>query len=83
MASLRGVRTFGLANYNGPGHCATCEHPRRAIIDAHLVNETESLRTLSKRYSISSAALWKHRTNHLGIAHARTGRLVKRQRGEV
>lgn len=68
---------FRLANFKGPGHCAACQHPRRPIIDAHLVNETESMRTLGERYGMTATSLYRHRVNHLGIANARTGRLPK------
>ena len=71
------MRRFGLKNYGGPGCCATCEHPRRAIIDACLKSESESLRYLSERYSISKSALWQHRVKHLGLPRAKKGRAVK------
>jgi len=70
-------RKQGKANLNGPGQCATCEHPRRAIIEACLRNESVSLRGLGKRYGISAPALYRHRVNHMGIARAITGRMPK------
>lgn len=68
---------FGLINFQGPGRCASCKHPRRAIIDSHLINETESLEYLAGRFGISPAALHRHRKLHLGIVKARTGKAVK------
>lgn len=74
---MKGRRRFGLINFQGPGRCASCKHPRRAIIDSHLINETESLAYLAERYRISAPALHRHRKLHLGIVKARTGKAVK------
>jgi|GEM_PF-2234259 len=47
--------------------CSTCVHPNRAIIDALLREDKLSLRTIGGRHGLSSSALHRHRTRHLGL----------------
>ena len=64
--------------------CLTCTHPRAAIINCALINETASLPKLSDRYGMSVTALYKHRVNHLGRRYSKSGigRPPKRKENE-
>ena len=44
--------------------CMACTHPKRAAIDAELLQGV-SLRTVAGRYGISSSALYRHRRGHV------------------
>lgn len=47
-----------------PRKCTVCEHPQRDEIDAALV-AGEPLRNIAQRVSVSSAALCRHKADHL------------------
>lgn len=52
----------------GP-RCTVCDHPERTAIDVAL--STASERSISKRWNISSAAVHRHKVNHVARAVAR------------
>ena len=47
-----------------PRTCSICKHKSRTQIELMLIN-SESLRSISKRFSVSVAALSRHKENHL------------------
>ncbi len=48
-----------------PRTCTVCAHPRREAIDAALLDPGESFRNIAERFSLSAAALHRHKTAHL------------------
>lgn len=45
-----------------------CTHPARAVIDKALIAETDPLRTMADRWSVSKTALIRHKRDHLPLA---------------
>ena len=45
--------------------CATCTHPDRAAIEAELLLQADSLRTITAHHGISPPALLRHRCRHM------------------
>lgn len=53
-----------------PQTCKACKHPQRKAIDAALAAQ-ESFRNIGKRFAISTAALFRHKThNSVSIVRA-------------
>jgi hypothetical protein len=50
-----------------PRTCTICAHPERAAIDKALV-ENDSLRAVAKCFGRSTAAMFRHKTDHLPAA---------------
>jgi hypothetical protein len=50
-----------------PQTCKACKHAERAAIDAALARN-QSLRNIGKRFSISPAALFRHKRDHASVS---------------
>ncbi len=50
-----------------PMICSICRHPKKAAIDAALLNG-EPLRTIAKRFGTSNSAVFRHGRDHIQVA---------------
>lgn len=66
-----------------PQPCSICRHPDRASIDSSLVTGTASLRSLASLYTVSEAALRRHKANHLPEALARAQEAQEAAHGDT
>lgn len=48
-----------------PRTCTVCSHPEREAIDRELVAGEASFRNIAERFSVSAAALHRHKVDHL------------------
>lgn len=48
-----------------PRHCSVCTHPKLSDIDAQLAGSAKSVAWIARRHKLTTAALRRHKANHL------------------
>src|SRR5215471_7933705 len=48
-----------------PRRCTACDHGEREAIDQALIDDKEGYRGIAKRFRLSSAAVLRHKADHL------------------
>lgn len=54
-----------------PRRCTVCDDPERGLIDRRLAGGGESVRAISRHYSLTLRAVQNHRARHLPVALAK------------